>query len=213
MKDQLIIWDFDGVILLSDEVRKKGFEIIFKDYGRGNIDKLLLFHEQNGGLSRYVKIRFFYEEILGEQLSNEDLMRLANEFSFVMKNELTNKKLLNQEWLDLMSSINENCEHHIASGSDQEELKFLCKQLGISHYFQTINGSPETKENLVRNILLDSKDKLIKKNTPVLVGDAINDYDAATVNDIQFFGYRNRELKDKGIYLESLLSLKKHLDC
>ena len=59
-----ILWDFDGVILSSMHIRDWGFREIFKTFKKEDVQKLLDYHNLNGGLSRYVKIRYFYEEIL-----------------------------------------------------------------------------------------------------------------------------------------------------
>ena len=66
-----ILWDFDGVILDSMKVRDWGFREIFKDFDSSSIEELLVFHRINGGLSRYVKIRHFFEEILCETVSEK----------------------------------------------------------------------------------------------------------------------------------------------
>ena len=62
-----ILWDFDGVILNSIHVRDKGFIEIFKDFDNEKVDLLLQYHKKNGGLSRYVKIRYFFEKILNKK--------------------------------------------------------------------------------------------------------------------------------------------------
>ena len=57
-----ILWDFDGVILDSMEVRDWGFKEIFSSFDKSKVDLLLDYHRKNGGLSRYVKIRFFLKK-------------------------------------------------------------------------------------------------------------------------------------------------------
>jgi HAD superfamily hydrolase (TIGR01549 family) len=186
-----IIWDFDGVILNSMDVREYGFKEIFKRYPDEMVDKLIIFHKINGGLSRYVKIRYFFEEILKKSVVEDEVMELANEFSKLMKKELTNKKYLIKDTIDF---IENNCniyKFHIASGSDENELKYLCKELEIFEYFITINGSPTPKNKLVEKII--TSNKYNKKNT-CLIGDSINDYDAARINDILFLAFNNDEL-------------------
>ena len=66
MKQEIktILWDFDGVILDSMATRDWGFKEIFKDFTEAQVSRLLEYHRINGGLSRYVKIRYFYETIL-----------------------------------------------------------------------------------------------------------------------------------------------------
>jgi phosphoglycolate phosphatase-like HAD superfamily hydrolase len=38
----------------------------------------------------------------------------------------------------------------IVSGSDQEELRFLCKELGLNSYFISIHGSPTHTQKISR---------------------------------------------------------------
>jgi phosphoglycolate phosphatase-like HAD superfamily hydrolase len=203
-----IVWDFDGVIILSEEIRVKGFEILFKRFPYEDVQKLIQFHTANGGLSRYVKIRYFFEEILKESISNEKLQSLAMDFSEIMRQELTDPGLLNPEWLCLMEEIGNHYNHHVASGSDGNELRYLCSELEIVHYFESIEGSPTPKIKLVEEIL--ARNRYSHQET-CLVGDAINDWEAAHQNSIQFYGYRNEILKDKGGYLYQLSELKAHL--
>ena len=204
-----IIWDFDGVILLSDEVREYGFRKIFEDYPAEHVEKLIDYHTINGGLSRYVKIRFFYENVLKKEISEAEVNILAEKFSVIMKEALTDKKLLNPEWLSFMEKHGVNFEHSIASGSDGTELNYLCRQLGVNHHFKAIKGSPVTKKELVAQIIKDSG---LNEEEIVLIGDAINDYEAAAFNNIGFIGYHNPLLKDKGIFVEDLTKLEEILN-
>ena len=59
-----IFWDFDGVILDSMPIRDYGFAKIFEEFDKELVDKILEYHTLNGGLSRYVKIRYFYNILL-----------------------------------------------------------------------------------------------------------------------------------------------------
>ena len=129
-----ILWDFDGVILDSMKVRDLGFEQIFKDHNKELIDQLLVFHRKNGGLSRYVKIRYFFEELLGEYISEEVVKEYAGKFSLLMRKELTNTKNLILDSVKFIENNYENYNFHIVSGSYQEELRFLCKELRIKKY-------------------------------------------------------------------------------
>jgi phosphoglycolate phosphatase-like HAD superfamily hydrolase len=80
---------------------------------------------------------------------------------------------------------------HIVSGSDQKELRELCVKLGINGYFKSIHGSPTPKETLVRNIIAKyNYDAAIC----VLIGDSINDYEAAMDNNLRFICYNNSEI-------------------
>ncbi|WP_338357108.1 HAD-IA family hydrolase [Yeosuana marina] len=202
-----ILWDFDGVILDSMTVRDWGFREIFKDFTKDQVTSLIDYHNNNGGLSRYVKIRYFYEEILGESITEKKVLEYAEKFSVLMKKELTNPKNL---IIDAVTFIKENYQKynfHIVSGSDQEELRFLCKELGIDTYFISIHGSPTPKRQLVNSLLEQNR---YAKNSTCLIGDSINDYEAAHINSITFYGYNNEELKKlkPGLYINNFKGFK-----
>jgi len=187
-----ILWDFDGVILDSMEVRNWGFREIFKSFETEKVELLLDYHKKNGGLSRYVKIRFFFEEILNKKISDEDVLKYANNFSVLMKNELTNPENLILDALDFIKQNHRKYKFHIVSGSDQNELRFLCEQLNIAHYFQSIHGSPTPKKELVSSLL---KTNNYNMEETLLIGDSINDFEAARDNEIYFLAYNNPSLE------------------
>jgi HAD superfamily hydrolase (TIGR01549 family) len=188
-----ILWDFDGVILDSMPVKEYGFREIFKEFDNNLVDKLLEYHNKNGGLSRYVKIRYFYEKLLGQDISDDEVNKIANNFSIIMKEELTNKKYLIKETIKFIKDNYSKYNFHIVSGSDQTELRFLCKELDIEKYFISIYGSPIHKNDLVKNLLIK---KDYKQNETILIGDSINDYEASRINNIDFYGYNNLDLED-----------------
>ena len=186
-----IIFDFDGVILDSMPIREFGFREIFSAYDDALVEKLIAYHEANGGLSRYIKIAYFYEEILGEPISQSEIKKLAEAFSRIMREQLTDKKYLIMQTVDFLERNYSKYRMHIASGSDQEELRFLCKALGVADYFLSIHGSPTHKNDLVKMIL--SQNHYAKEET-ILIGDSMNDYIASDINGIAFYGYNNKTL-------------------
>lgn len=196
-----IFWDFDGVILDSMKVRDFGFEMIFKSFDQMHVNQLLEYHRYNGGLSRYVKIKYFFNEILFREISDDDVLKYATNFSNIMRKELVNIDNLISETVFYIKENYKKYNFHIVSGSDEEELRFLCKELNLQDYFITINGSPTPKNILVNNILLNYKYNV---ENCCLIGDSINDLEAAIKNDLSFFGYNNESLLDLNVsYIKS----------
>lgn len=185
-KYKIIFWDFDGVLMNSNEIRELGFVHVLSDYPKQKVDQLLKFHKKNGGLSRYVKFRYFFEEVLGEKISKEEINGWAEKFSEIMRKILIDESLLIEETIQFVKKEYEKREMHIVSGSDQSELRYICKRLEIAKYFHSINGSPTPKNDLVANIL---RIREYPFNECVLIGDSINDKIAAEKNSIKFIGY------------------------
>jgi HAD superfamily hydrolase (TIGR01549 family) len=191
-KVKYIVFDFDGVIVDSMALRDEGFKEIFKEYSSEHINDLLYYHRINGGLSRYVKIRYFFEEILKKEISEQEVKKFARDFSSIMRDKLTDKSILIDETVDFIKENHKKYPMHIVSGSDGKELNFLCKKLGIHNFFLSITGSPTPKNTLVSELLNSFK---YKKEETTLIGDSINDYEAAAANGISFIGYNNENLQ------------------
>ena len=191
MTIKTILWDFDGVILDSMEVRDIGFREIFKKFEQKKVEQLIDYHNLNGGLSRYVKIRYFYEEILKKEITESEVLNYANDFSVLMKKKLVNPNNLIHDSLVFIKENYRNYKFHIVSGSDQEELRYLCKELNITNFFLSIHGSPTNKIELVRK-LIETYD--YSQIETCLIGDSINDFEAASINNVFFMAFNNKEL-------------------
>jgi len=188
---KVILWDFDGVIMASNEVRDSGFERVLADYPKDHVDKLLAFHRKNGGLSRYVKFRHFFEEIRGEPVTETEVKQWAQKFSEIMLITLKDESLLISETVDFIRNNYESYDMYVVSGSDQKELREICTSVGINKYFNDILGSPTPKKENVRHIILKNG---YSKEHCVLIGDSINDYEAAEDAGIYFYGYGNKDI-------------------
>lgn len=195
MMVKTIFWDFDGVILDSMKVRDWGFEQIFKSFKKEDVERLLKYHRENGGLSRYVKIRYFFEELLSQSIDEEEVLIYAEKFSRLMRKELINPNNLIVDSVKFIKNNFNRYNFHIVSGSDQEELRFLCKELNINNYFKSINGSPTDKSILIKNILKNNVDSI---ENCCVIGDSINDYEAAENNKICFYNYNNKSISHLG---------------
>jgi HAD superfamily hydrolase (TIGR01549 family) len=196
-----ILWDFDGVILDSMPIRDYGFRQIFKNYSQELVEEFIKYHRINGGLSRFHKIKYFYNTLLNKEISEEQIEEYADKFTVIMKEQLINKKYLIQDSVEFIKSNHKNYSFHIVSGSEHHELNYLCEKLDLVEYFLSTNGSPTPKIDLVKNLL---EKEQYKKEETILIGDSINDYEAANINRIDFYGFNNEDLRiNSKIYIDS----------
>jgi HAD superfamily hydrolase (TIGR01549 family) len=185
---EAIFWDFDGVLLNSNEIRDKGFSEVLKKYPKEQVNKLMAYHQANGGLSRYVKFRYFFEEVRGESITDEEVNQWAAKFSEIMMQLLTDHSLQISETLRFVKYHHQQIPMYVVSGSDQTELRKLCEAHGIAKYFKRIHGSPKPKKQWVGEIL---KEEHLNPEHCVLIGDSVNDFEAADINGLLFVGYNS----------------------
>ena len=200
-----IFWDFDGVILDSLKIKGDGFVELFKNYNTADVEVLEKYHYANGGISRFDKIKYFYNQILKEDISQDIILRLADVFSSIIERKIFDKINLIQDSSLYIKKNYKRYNFHLVSGAENNELIRLCKYFEIDKYFISINGSPTEKDMLVQSIL---KKYHYNKDNVGLIGDAMTDYNAAKKNQIVFYGYNNTNLKKFGNYIEKFEGIK-----
>lgn len=197
-----ILFDFDGVILDSMKIKGDGFIELFKKYPQNSLQALEAYHYANGGISRFEKIRYFFNSILHKPISDQKIADLAEHFAQIIAKRLFERNNLIDETITFIQDnyLHYNC--HIVSGAEHQELNALCNHFGIAHYFKSIEGSPTKKSELVHTLLQTYH---YHPDETILIGDSINDYKAAKTNHILFSGYNNQELKVLGRYIDSFV--------
>jgi phosphoglycolate phosphatase-like HAD superfamily hydrolase len=193
-----LLFDFDGVIVQSDEIREYGFRTIFADEPAERVEELIVYHRANGGLSRYHKIRWYFGTCRGEAVDEMTVLALAEKFKAIMLDMMSNPSILVDETVTfLRQSAVAGIPMHVVSGSDQAELRILCSRLGIADLFISILGSPIPKIDLVRQVMAEYR--YLPERT-IFIGDAGNDHEAAKQSGLIFCGYNNDDLKQASDY-------------
>jgi len=179
---KVAIFDCDGVILNSNRVKSDAFSMALSSEDETLVDEFIQYHQENGGVSRYIKFEYFFKNI--KKCSNYEfdlkmaLKRYAN---------LSKKGLLECEEIpgvrDILQYFNEkNVPCYVASGGDQNEVISVLKKRKLFSYFKCVYGSPLSKvENLA---IIDAKREL--KLPGVFFGDARSDFLASKRFDLKF---------------------------
>ena len=191
-KCQAIIFDFDGVIVESADIKTRAYAQLYKEYGPEVVGKVVEYNLIQGGLSRYEHFRYFHRDILKKDLGQEEEIQLAEKFSELVKNATINAPFVPGiiEFLDKYKNI---IDFYIVSGTPEEELRYIVDMRNMIHYFKGIYGSPQTKASIITNILLFSN---IEKEDVVMIGDSMTDYDGAMTVEIPFIGRISQFRKD-----------------
>jgi HAD superfamily hydrolase (TIGR01549 family) len=191
MEYRYIIFDFDGVLAESNDIRIQGFADLFEDLLPEQKSRFMEYVEVNGGISRYGKIRYLYETILERSISEDEVNALARAYSGLVTDRIIAAESVPGS-REFLAEHADRFEYAVVSGSDQNELRHVCRQRGIDGYFRAILGSPtEKRENLVALLA----DRNWDRQACLYVGDSVNDYDAARAVGLAFIG-RNSGLAD-----------------
>lgn len=179
-----IIFDFDGVILESMDIKTNAFRELFKDFPE-HLDAILDYHLMHGGMSRYKKFKYIYKRILGKQLDDKKLEELGDKFS-----QLVVEKVMECPFIpgaiDFLEEHSKNLKLYVASGTPEEELRMIIKRRGLLKYFEGIYGTPKLKSEIIDKI---SSANGYRKNEVLFIGDSITDYEGAKKAGVPFIGF------------------------
>jgi|SaaInlV_150m_DNA_4_1039716.scaffolds.fasta_scaffold09998_2 phosphoglycolate phosphatase-like HAD superfamily hydrolase len=181
-KYDFFIFDCDGVILNSNKLKSEAFSESLFDEPFSLVSEFVEYHKKNGGISRYEKFRYYFEEMKNSTHPKEEAIVAIERFSLIVKKGLLECDFVPGILKFLKNVKDTNKISFVVSGSDEEELKEVFFQREIQHYFVRILGSPASKyENT--NIVYELMD-INRKG--VFFGDSKSDFIAAKQYGMDF---------------------------
>jgi HAD superfamily hydrolase (TIGR01549 family) len=194
-KYETIILDCDGVILDSNFLKLDAFRDALSNFDKNVIDDFINYFKNNFGTSRYTLVRVFIKEFLKQDFDE-------NLYDCILKKYSQNcvllygKSHITKDFIKFVE-IYKNKKLFVASGSDQKELRNVFKNRNLDKYFVDIFGSPTKKSEIVKSIVLETKNV-------VMIGDALSDMQAAQESGIDFifmseYSTNDTMKKDKSI--------------
>lgn len=189
------IFDFDGVIADSVEIKTLAFKQLFEREGKGLARKIARHHKAHGGVSRFDKIRYYTRVFLNRDISERQVRVLAGKFSKIVLGKVIRAPLIKGARKFMESLKGKNL--YLISATPGKEIKLIVRKKGLDKYFACVLGSPlAKKENL--KFLMDKYG--LNSGESVYFGDSQEDKQAAACFKIRFVpinyadkrsGYRN----------------------
>ncbi len=181
---EAVIFDFDGVLVESVDVKTKAFAKLFEGYGTDVVRKVVDFHLANGGMTRYDKFRYYYSEVLREPLSEAKMQELSDHFSQLVVEQVIAAPYVAgaREFLDRHSGT---LDLFVVSATPEEEIRYIVARRGMQGYFKGVYGAPRTKLGLTRGVLEENG---YRPEGVLFVGDATSDFEAARDTGCAFVG-------------------------
>lgn len=183
MKQAALFFDFDGVILHSVNIKTEAFRDMYLPYGKEIADKVVAYHLEHGGVSRFEKFRVWHKEYFNETISEERVQELAQQFSdLVFEKVLACPAIEGVE--DFLAEMVQQYPIYVASGTPQDELRKITAARGYDKYFTGgVYGSPEKKADIVGRLVYE---KGIDAARSFFFGDAGTDLKAAHEHGLPF---------------------------
>ena len=177
----LLVFDFDGVILDSVGIKDEAFHDLFEDATEKQKEEVLQFHRFTPGLPRQIKIERILTEILRRPLDRDSVTGALNRYSKIVWNRVT--KCPEVHGIRAYLEEQENIPKYIVSASPQGELSELTRVRGLKPYFKGVFGGPDSKSALLKAII-EKED--VRPSQVLMYGDKKSDLEAASDVGIQF---------------------------
>ncbi len=176
-----VIFDFDGVLIESAHIKTDAFRELFS-LRSNKVDEIVAYHLINTGISRYIKFKHIYEDILREPYTDALGLRLGLQFSDIVLDKVKRAPFVAGAE-SFLKQYHRQYQLFIASGTPENELRDIVAYRGLTDYFEGIFGAPSKKSDIVKQIMTAFS---LLPDQILFVGDADADKSAADDNGVPF---------------------------
>lgn len=175
----VVYFDLDGVIINSNSIKSKAFEIAVCSYGEVEREKFKIYCKKSGGISRYERFTFFVEKILNLSNSPELVQQLIREYESILSSNFDDVEV--DFGLIEIRKILPKAKFYIVTGSKTREAISLMRKLDLINLFDGgIYGSPTCKIDILHEL------RKVNPSNSIYIGDSAYDYHSAVQNNIHF---------------------------
>ena len=178
---RVLILDFDGVIVESNDVKTEAFRELFSRFP-GHAEPMMAYHHEHVSVTRFAKFDY-----LLRRLGKEDDARLradlAEKFSRLVRERMLEVPLVPgaETFLQRMSA---ELPVYLASVTPAEELGEILRHRNLLHWFRGVYGCPPwTKPEAILDVLDREQ---VEPDEALLVGDSAGDQRVAGETGVRF---------------------------
>ena len=126
-----LIFDFDGVILDTNEIKTNAFVSLYSNFSLEIQKKVKEHHIQNGGMSRYDKFAYYHKKFLNLDITNKEINNLSILFSNLILDKIYKSKFIPGA-VEFIKNNNNIYKFFIVSATPEIELINICKKKKIN---------------------------------------------------------------------------------
>ncbi len=174
-----IVFDFDGVILDSEQFKIATFKSLFTDYPE-YLSAIDAYNRENRGISRYEKFAHIFKKILHLPFDEEASKRLGERYSQLLSQNLAETPLIAgvEEFL-----VRQKVPLFVASSSEVHEMQKVVEAKDIARFFTKLYGHPISKSDAIRDVMATNN---LEPARVLFFGDAVADWKAADETKVEF---------------------------
>jgi phosphoglycolate phosphatase-like HAD superfamily hydrolase len=189
MPIRAIVFDFDGVLVESVDIKLDAYTALFDAEGADMQRRVRDFCAPRLGLSRFRLIDAIYEGVLHTRLSADMRNTLCARFGELVLDRVTAAPLVAGA-NDFLSRHGGEYQLFVVSGTPQIELQEILRRRHMAGWFQAAFGSPAQKATLLAHLLSSFK---LQVDEVVYIGDTDLDWIAVQTLRIPFIWRRRSE--------------------
>lgn len=171
-----VVFDFDGVILESADVKTDAFVELYAAHGEDVVGRVREHHLANLGISRFKKFAWIAENVLGRPLTDDESAALGRRFSDLAFARVLAVPFVPGAKAALAALGERKLPMFVASGTPQDELRLIVARRGLAAAFHEVHGAPREKPEILRDLLARHE---LRPEDVLFVGDGMSDYKAA----------------------------------
>ena len=178
------VFDFDGVLADSVEVKTRAFEGLYASHGPEVAAAVVRHHREHGGMPRREKFRHYEAALLGRPADEARLDRLCAAFSALVLEGVVDAPEMPGA-LAFLHRWRGRVPLFVNSATPDGELAVILRRRGLEGYFEAAFGSDRTKAANLAAILAQGG---YAPEKTLFFGDALSDYSAAQSCGTRFLG-------------------------
>jgi len=184
-KKTAVFFDVDGVLIDSVAAKGQAFVDLFAEFPEHS-EAILDLHHANGGVNRLRKFEMIHEQFLGIPLSKKRAIELADAFSGIVLQKVTEAPEIPGASAAL-ASMHGKFPMHAISATPTPELKQILHERGILPYFRSVHGIPPSKSATARSLIATHG---YNAQHCLFIGDSEQDFTCAINNRMLFVHVR-----------------------
>ena len=123
-----IIFDCDGVLLNSNQIKSRAFYDTVVGFGEKFADELLEYHRNHGGISRNKKFQYFLNNIVHSSEDNTDYSELLYKYATLVVDSLIKCEIC--DGLDQLRRESSDTNWLVISGGNEDEISMYLQRKG-----------------------------------------------------------------------------------